>query len=35
VDPLGLSMEVFRAVAWEIDEWIERLVAGLYDPSVA
>ena len=35
VDPLGLSMEGFRAVAWEIDEWIERLVAGLYDPSSA
>jgi protein-tyrosine phosphatase len=35
VDPLGLSIEVIRAVAWEIDEWIERLVAGLYDPSVA
>jgi protein-tyrosine phosphatase len=32
VDPLGLSMEVVRAVAWEIDEWIERLVAGLYGP---
>jgi protein-tyrosine phosphatase len=35
VDPLGLSMEVIRAVAWEIDEWIERLVAGLYGPSAA
>jgi protein-tyrosine phosphatase len=35
VDPLGLSMEAIRAVAWEIDQWIERLVAGLYDPSVA
>ena len=35
VDPLGLSMEAIRAVAWEIDQWIERLVAGLYDPSPA
>lgn len=33
VDPLGLSMEAFRAVAREIDEWIERLVVGLYGPA--
>jgi protein-tyrosine phosphatase len=33
VDPLGLSMEAFRAIAWEIDEWIERLVVGLYGPA--
>jgi hypothetical protein len=33
VDPLGLSVEVIRAVAWEIDEWIGRLVTGLYGPA--
>ena len=35
VDPLGLSMEAIRAIAWEIDAWIQRLVAGLYGPSPA
>jgi protein-tyrosine phosphatase len=29
-DPLGLSEDVFRAVAWELDEWIDRLVGGLF-----
>ncbi len=33
VDPLGMSLETYRAVAWEIDEWCERLVAGLYGPG--
>jgi hypothetical protein len=33
MDPLGLSMEAYRAIAWEIDEWTERLVAGLYGPA--
>jgi protein-tyrosine phosphatase len=30
VDPIGMSMETFRAVAWEIDEWCRRLVEGLF-----
>jgi protein-tyrosine phosphatase len=30
VDPLGLSLETFRAVGWELAEWSDRLVAGLF-----
>lgn len=29
VDPLGLPLATYRAVAWELDELMERLVAGL------
>jgi hypothetical protein len=29
-DPLGLPMQTYRAVAWELDEWIDRLLDGLY-----
>ena len=29
VDPLGLPLASYRAVAWELDEWCERLVGGL------
>ena len=28
-DPLGLPLASYRAVAWELDEWVERLVNGL------
>lgn len=28
-DPLGLPIESFRAVAWELDEWCGRLADGL------
>ena len=28
-DPLGMPLESFRAVAWELDEWCARLVDGL------
>lgn len=28
-DPLGLPVEAYRAVAWELEEWCSRLVAGL------
>lgn len=28
-DPLGASMDAFRAVAWELDEWCRRLSPGL------
>ena len=30
VDPLGMPLETYRAIAWELDEWIDRLVAALY-----
>ena len=29
VDPLGMPFESYRAVAWELDEWSDRLAAGL------
>lgn len=29
VDPLGMPLESYRAVAWELDEWCDRLAAGL------
>jgi protein-tyrosine phosphatase len=32
-DPLGLPLESFRAVAWELDEWLHRLTVGLYGAS--
>jgi protein-tyrosine phosphatase len=28
-DPLGMSLDSFRAVAWELNEWVARLVDGL------
>jgi protein-tyrosine phosphatase len=28
-DPMGASLDVFRAVAWELDEWCRRLSPGL------
>jgi protein-tyrosine phosphatase len=30
VDPLGMPFETYRAIAWELDEWIDRLVVALY-----
>jgi protein-tyrosine phosphatase len=30
VDPIGMSMETYRAVAWELDELCGRLVDGLF-----
>jgi protein-tyrosine phosphatase len=30
VDPLGMPMESYRAIAWELDEWVARLIVGLY-----
>jgi protein-tyrosine phosphatase len=30
VDPLGMPLETYRAIAWELDEWIDRLVVALY-----
>ena len=29
-DPLGLPIDSFRAVAWELDEWCGRLAVGLF-----
>ncbi len=34
-DPLGMSLETFRAVAAELEAWSERLVAGLFGPVPA
>jgi hypothetical protein len=28
-DPLGATMDSFRAVAWELEEWTRRLSPGL------
>jgi len=30
VDPLGLPLDSYRAVAWELDEWCGRMVDGLF-----
>jgi hypothetical protein len=35
VDPLGMPLETYRAIAWELDEWIERLITALYGPVPA
>lgn len=35
VDPLGMPLDTYRAIAWELDEWIERLVVALYGPVPA
>jgi protein-tyrosine phosphatase len=29
VDPLGMPLETYLAIAYELDEWIDRLVLGL------
>lgn len=29
-DPLGQPLEAYRAIAWELETWIERLVNGLF-----
>jgi len=29
-DPLGMPLESFRAIAWELDEWCGRLTDGLF-----
>ena len=31
----GCRCESYRAIAWELDEWIERLVDGLFGPVAA
>jgi len=32
VDPLGMPLDSYRAIAWELDEWTERLAEGLAGP---
>jgi protein-tyrosine phosphatase len=34
-DPLGQSLDTYRAIAWELDGWIQRLVEGLYGGAAA
>jgi len=34
-DPLGQSQDTYRAIAWELDGWIHRLVDGLYGKVAA
>jgi protein-tyrosine-phosphatase len=36
-DPLGLPLSSYRAIAWELDGWVSRLVDGLFGavPAVA
>lgn len=35
VDPLGLPLESYRAIAWELDEWTRRLSDGLFGAVAA
>jgi protein-tyrosine phosphatase len=35
VDPLGMPLETYRAIAWELDEWTDRLMTGLFGPVPA
>ncbi len=35
IDPLGLPIDSYRAVAWEVDEWTERLAEALAGPVPA
>jgi glycine hydroxymethyltransferase len=32
-DPMGMGMETYRAVAWEIDDLVRTLAAGLFGPG--
>ena len=34
-DPLGQPQDTYRAVAWELDDWIHRLVEGLFGAEPA
>lgn len=33
-DPLGQPIEAYRAIAWELETWMDRLVDGLFGPLV-
>ena len=35
VDPLGLPLDTYRAVAWELEGWSDRLVDRLFGPVAA
>lgn len=35
VDPLGMPLDTYRAVAWEIEQWSERVAEGLAGPVPA
>jgi protein-tyrosine phosphatase len=32
VDPLGMPLDSYRAIAWELDEWCDRVAEGLAGP---
>lgn len=32
-DPIGYPIETYRAVAWELSDWTDRLVNGLFGPN--
>ncbi len=34
-DPIGLPLEAFRAIAWELDEWCGRLTDGIFGKAAA
>lgn len=34
-DPLGMPIETYRAIAWELDEWCARLTDGLFGRTPA
>ena len=34
-DPIGQPIETYRAVAWEIATWCERLIGALFGPEDA
>ena len=34
-DPLGLPLDGYRAIASELEDWIDRLVPALFDPAPA
>jgi protein-tyrosine phosphatase len=35
VDPLGMPLESYRAIAWELDEWLNRMIIGIWGPDLA
>jgi hypothetical protein len=35
VDPIGLSIDTYRAVAWELDQLCTRLVDGMLGKATA
>lgn len=35
VDPLGMPLDSYRAIAWELDEWLVRMIHGVWGPELA